>query len=76
MKIHDEKQTINPVRYLGEIPLREAPPEIGYRVQRRTGTYQVTRIEPNGLCFGVDVEYLEQCRIPEPILVAGAWIFL
>jgi len=60
-------QTIWPVHYIDEVPLREALPVIGYRVQRSIGTCEVTRIEPNGLCFGINIENREADRIPEPI---------
>ena len=74
MQYHNE--TIWPVRYNGEIPLPEAKPEIGSLVRRNTGTYEVTRIEPNGLCFGIDVNYKAMNRVPEPIAIGGHRYFL
>jgi len=61
------KKTIWPIRYMGEILLSHEPMRIGARVQKcnRSDIYQVTRIEPNGLCFGVEVDFLERLRIPE-----------
>ena len=61
------KKTVQPIKYTGEISLSRAPMRIGARVQRgnRPDTYQVTRIEPNGLCFGVHVDFLERFRILE-----------
>jgi len=54
------KETIQPARYTGEVSLRmgNAPHRIGARIQmgNRPDFYEVTRIEPNGLCFGVHVE--------------------
>ena len=56
-------QTIRPVRYTGEIKLRmgHSPHEIGVRIKMRNGrdTYEVTRIEPNDLCFGIDIDFLD-----------------
>jgi len=59
------KNTIQPIKYTGEISLNRAPMRIGARVQKgnRPDTYQVTRIEPNGLCFGVHVDFLDRFRI-------------
>jgi hypothetical protein len=55
-------QTIRPIRYMGEIRLRmgHAPLEIGTRIKmgNRPDTYEVTRIEPNGLCCGIDIDFL------------------
>ncbi|MEN3328648.1 MAG: hypothetical protein V7638_3455 [Acidobacteriota bacterium] len=58
-------KTIQPIKYSGEILLRRAPLIIGARVPKgnRPDTYQVTRIEPNGFCFGVHVDFLERFRI-------------
>ena len=42
-----------------------APREIGTRIKmgNRPDTYQVTRIEPNGLCFGVHIDFLEAFKL-------------
>lgn len=60
-------QTIQPIPYTGEILLRmgHAPLEIGTRIQmgNRPDTYEVTRVEPNGLCFGVDIAFLDEWRM-------------
>lgn len=60
------QKTIQPVRYIGEVTLRmgDAPREIGIRIKmgNRPDTYQVTRIEPNGLCFGFHIDFLQAFR--------------
>ena len=57
-------QELWPVRYMGEVPLRNAPLKIGARVDRgRLGVYEVTRISINGLCFGVHIDFLEKFRV-------------
>jgi hypothetical protein len=56
-------KTIQPFRYyVGERPLHNAVREIGALINKENQTYEVTRIEPNGLCFGVHTEYLEHQR--------------
>ena len=66
MKQYSQK-TIQPIPYTGEILLRmgHAPREIGTQIKmgNRPDTYQVTRVEPNGLCFGVDVDFLDSWRL-------------
>jgi hypothetical protein len=74
--MHYYNERIWPVRYNGEIPLPEAKPEIGSLVQRNAGTYKVTRIDRNDLCFGIDVNYKAMNRVPEPTEIGGHLYFL
>jgi len=62
--IKHSENTIQPIPYTGEISLRmgRRSPEIGTQVEHLSKTYQVTRIEPNGRCFGVPIKYLETFR--------------
>jgi hypothetical protein len=57
--------TIQPVRYMGEILLRTdaKPTDLGTQVDRLGVAHQITRIEPNGLCFGVPLDWLERLRL-------------
>ena len=70
----NSKENIQSVRYTGEVRLRmgNAPCKIGTRIKmgNRPDTYEVTRIEPNGLCFGIHVDYLQKFR-----LNCSNWLF-
>lgn len=64
MDIYYNNQTIWPVHYFGEVPLRRVPRVIGHLVDRgHYGIYEVTRIEPNGQCFGIDIRFKEEWRV-------------
>lgn len=58
-------QTIRPVRYNPEVPLRRVEPRIGQRVDRGYpyGGYQVTRIEMGWMCFGVPIDKLDEWKL-------------
>jgi hypothetical protein len=66
MGIQKSEKTFGPIRYGGEVVLRNVPPIIGYRIDRgHYGIHELTSIAANGVCFGIDVRFKEAFRIKE-----------